>query len=259
MTFDKWLEDTLFRPMNVNNQSTIMVHSAFKQLSKQDVQIESFCQFLQRYFFEGNVIMPTMTWRTVTPEKNTFDLRTTPSHTGVLSEIFRTQFATHRSLHPTHSVSAWGKAAQVLTASHHLASGPCSENSPYGIIENSDLLSNTYILCLGVALESCTYIHHFEELFAPDIYLEDTKEAYTLIDHNAHNVEYLAQRHTKRVRDFHQFGLPLFQNKDLLLAQYGNCDITLVRAKALSKLIRTSFAISPMATLAHAAYQTELS
>jgi aminoglycoside 3-N-acetyltransferase len=37
---------------------------------------------------DGNLFIPTMTWRTVTPEHPDWDELETPSHTGVLTEIF---------------------------------------------------------------------------------------------------------------------------------------------------------------------------
>ena len=56
----------------------------------------------------GTLVMPTMTWRTVTPDRPVWDELATPSHTGVLTEVFRTRYATARSIHPTHSVAACG-------------------------------------------------------------------------------------------------------------------------------------------------------
>ena len=45
----------------------------------------------------GNLFMPTMTWRTVTPDNPVWDEIDTPSHTGVLTEVFRTGYATRRT------------------------------------------------------------------------------------------------------------------------------------------------------------------
>ncbi|MCF6440350.1 AAC(3) family N-acetyltransferase [Pseudoalteromonas luteoviolacea] len=255
MRFNNWLEDALFRPMSVNRQSTVMVHSAFTQLSRQDVQAESLCQFLTRYFCEGNVIMPTMTWRTVNKNNCAFDEKATPSHTGVLTEIFRTQFATHRSLHPTHSVAALGVDAQYLTHSHHLDSGPCSTRSPYGLIESSDLKSSSFILLIGVALESCTYIHLFEEIYNPDAFLVDDDTPYSLKSKSGETHVYTLKRHTKRTRDFHQFGKKLANIGGIKMSQYGDCDITLVNVEKLSQVLHEEFNKSPHATFCNHSYQ----
>src|SRR5262249_21183314 len=55
---------------------------------------------------------------------NVFDVRHTPSYTGILSEFARRQRKAVRSLHPTKSVCAIGPAATELTATHHLSPYP---------------------------------------------------------------------------------------------------------------------------------------
>lgn len=249
MRFDQWLMSTLLQPMGVKSTSTLMVHSAFRGLSKQGVLAGSLCEFLLNYVHQGNVIMPTMTWRTVTKAQNCFDVEATPSHTGILSELFRTQFAAHRSLHPTHSVAIAGPDAEYLTQGHHLNPGPCSDSSPYGLIENSTLKDEAYILLIGVALESCTYIHYFEEHFNFDAFLQSKTEHYRLIQTNDEVVEYNLHRHTRSVRDFHQFGKALHNINALKVALFGDTPITLLKVRALSEVVRAEFERSPLATL----------
>lgn len=62
---------------------------------------------------------------------NIFDVRRTPSYTGILTEFARRQRQAVRSLHPTKSVCAIGPAARELTATHHLSPYPYDTNSPY--------------------------------------------------------------------------------------------------------------------------------
>jgi len=60
-----------------------------------------------------------------------FNVRTTPSYTGILTEFARRQRNAIRSLHPTKSVCAIGPAAPELTATHHLSPYPYDTGSPY--------------------------------------------------------------------------------------------------------------------------------
>lgn len=62
---------------------------------------------------------------------NVFDVRRTPSYTGILTEFARRQKRAVRSLHPTKSVSAIGPAAQELISTHHLSPYPYDTGSPY--------------------------------------------------------------------------------------------------------------------------------
>lgn len=62
---------------------------------------------------------------------NIFDVRRTPSYTGILTEFARRQRRAVRSLHPTKSVCAIGPAAPDITATHHLSPYPYDNVSPY--------------------------------------------------------------------------------------------------------------------------------
>lgn len=181
----------------------LLVHSAFAGLSRAGFQAEAFCEALIEAMPDGTLLMPTMTWRTVTPASPVFDELATPSHTGVLTEVFRTRYSTHRSLHPTHSVAGFGPLAAYLLGSHHLGETPCPGASPYGLMRDF----SASILLIGVGFESCTAIHHAEETIAPDFYIRppDEAEAYELRgrDGTIHDVR--TRRHRRLPRDFPQF------------------------------------------------------
>ena len=61
---------------------------------------------------EGTLMMPTLSTGGSAVEfaesGRIFDPRTTPSQMGLLSEVFRRSPGVARSIHPTHSVAAWG-------------------------------------------------------------------------------------------------------------------------------------------------------
>ena len=59
-----------------------------------------------------------------------FDVRRTPSYTGLLTEFARRQRGAVRSLHPTKSVCAIGTLAEELTREHHLSPYPYVVHSP---------------------------------------------------------------------------------------------------------------------------------
>src|SRR6266480_4298124 len=96
-------EADAFRPIlqhfGVPSDGVLIVHSAIATLSHRGYRAEAIVDALIKHMRDGNLFMPTMTWRTVTPERPNWDEINTPSHTGVLSEIFRTQYASARSIH----------------------------------------------------------------------------------------------------------------------------------------------------------------
>jgi len=84
----------------------------------------------------GTVVFPTYPNHRISSyewlkQGNVFDIRRTPSYTGILTEFARRQRKAVRSLHPTKSVCAIGPAAAGLTSMHHLSPYPYDTNSPY--------------------------------------------------------------------------------------------------------------------------------
>ena len=78
---------------------------------------------------EGTVVFPTYPNHRISSyewlkQGNIFDVRRTPSYTGILTEFARRQRKAIRSLHPTKSVCAIGPAAKELTATHQLSPYP---------------------------------------------------------------------------------------------------------------------------------------
>lgn len=85
---------------------------------------------------EGTLVFPTYPNHRISSyewlkQGNIFDVRRTPSYTGILTEFARRQRKAIRSLHPTKSVCAIGPAAKELISTHHLSPYPYDTNSPY--------------------------------------------------------------------------------------------------------------------------------
>ncbi len=186
---------------------------------------------LLEYLEHGTLMMPAMTWRTVTPENPVWDELTTPSHTGILSEIFRTRYATARSLHPTHSVAGVGPLAQALLSTHHFGNTPVPATSPYGLMRDYP----AYILMIGVGLESCTAIHHPEEVIAPHIYvkLAEDAERYELRDREGRRIEFHLRRHSRLNRNFPKFAPLLAAKSRIRSGTVSRVPWTLVKASDL--------------------------
>jgi aminoglycoside 3-N-acetyltransferase len=84
----------------------------------------------------GTVVFPTYPNHLISSYEyllkgKVFDVRRTPSYTGILTEFSRRQRNAVRSLHPSKSVCAIGPAAKELTATHHLSPYPYDTCSPY--------------------------------------------------------------------------------------------------------------------------------
>jgi aminoglycoside 3-N-acetyltransferase len=187
----------------------LMVHSAFRGLKREGFCAQDFIDALLTWLGSRTLLMPTMTWRSVKPAGPEFNELTTESHTGILTEIFRTTMAQARSLHPTHSVAGCGGNVSEILDGHHLDDTPCSINSPYGRMRRFD----AWVLLLGIGLEKCTAIHHAEELVDPASYLKHPADAdrYTCVDRRGKSYEVRVRGPKDPKHPDHEF--PAFEPK----------------------------------------------
>jgi aminoglycoside 3-N-acetyltransferase len=88
-----------------------------------------------------------------------FDVRTSPSFTGILTEFARRQSGAIRSVNPTKSVVALGPRAAELTRSHHESAYPYDPCSPYYRL----MLSRSSVVGLGVSTNSMSFVHCVED------------------------------------------------------------------------------------------------
>ena len=96
---------------------------------------------------EGTVMVPTFNHG----QAEVFDLRTTPSVNGAITEALRQRPQAYRSLHPTHPLAAIGPLAELLTAEHmHLETFDL--RSPLGKLA----ALGGWILLLGVGMNRNT-------------------------------------------------------------------------------------------------------
>jgi aminoglycoside 3-N-acetyltransferase len=87
-----------------------------------------------------------------------FDVRSTPSRMGAISETFRTASGARRSIHPTHSMAARGPGADEVLAGHEAASTPFGEGTPFPRLVERD----GWQLFFGTGTNAITMYHSFE-------------------------------------------------------------------------------------------------
>src|SRR3990167_427036 len=162
----------MLEKMPFSRHEVLFVHSAFKTFSRDGYTPKIVLHTLIDHMEPGTLLLPTMSWRYVKPHQPYFDEQSTPSNTGILTEIFRQRYATHRSLHPTHSVAGIGSSTAELLSAHHQCGTPCGQASPFGKLINA----NAYIIMLGVGMDCCTLVHHAEEMMAPSHYVKPESE-----------------------------------------------------------------------------------
>jgi len=242
---EKLLQPILVQ-LGVEPGKTVLIHSAFSGLSRQGFLAEYFLENILNFVGNGTLAFPTLSWREVSPTQPFFSEQETGTNVGVLTEIFRLQFADRRSIHPTHSVASVGANTDFLLKDHHKDVCPCSEVSPWGRLAIVD----AQILLMGVDMDNCTLIHHLEETWAPELYLRESVESYICKSKDSSKIEVNTRRHRKLFRNFYKFREKLYQLGALKKANLNGFDIYGFKAKDLVNCVSEEFTLTTSATLA---------
>jgi aminoglycoside 3-N-acetyltransferase len=190
------------RALGVKQGDVILVHTSIKGLNTPDIKVNDIIEALFETVGEqGTLLVPALSYATVTDEKPVFDYKQTPTCIGVLPEVFRTQYATHRSIHPTHSVCAAGRMAHSLTSAHKLDTTPVGERSPFRLLPKVE----GKILMLGCGLKPNTFMHGVEEVAYASYCLRKQPVTYTITDptgtyrkaYQPHNFDGYIQRYDR--------------------------------------------------------------
>jgi aminoglycoside 3-N-acetyltransferase len=88
-----------------------------------------------------------------------FNPKRSPSTVGVITEAFRKREGVHRSIHPTHSICAFGANAKWITNAHENAGTNFGQGTPLHKIMEAEGL----ILGLGIDFGPVTFIHVLED------------------------------------------------------------------------------------------------
>ncbi len=179
--------------LGVQPGDSILMHSSFKSLGGIEEGAKGFFEaFLALLGEEGTLVLPALSYESVTKESPYFDQLKTPSCIGYLPEYFRTQAASIRSLHPTHSCSAVGKNADFLCKEHYRDRTPVGPHSPFARLP----LVNGKILILGSHPDHNTTLHGVEETAEPEYVFDRTSPiVYTVTDAEGRTAQVTHLRH----------------------------------------------------------------
>lgn len=237
---DKLVSDLL--SVGVREGGTLLVHASFKSLGQIPGGVESVIRgLLSAIGPEGTLLMPALSYETVTLEKPVFNILSTPSCVGIIPEFFRLRQGTKRSMHPTHSVSALGPLSDALLSPHIQDSTPCGLNSPFNRLANF----KGQILMLGCGLRPNTCMHAIEEI-AQVPYLFNPPVFYTLFDAHGQKTEkaYKPHNFTNILQRYDRVD-SILDDPDLRTGEVLNAKIHLIEADALRKAALNCLHINP--------------
>jgi aminoglycoside 3-N-acetyltransferase len=165
--------------LGIKKDDVVIVHSSYKALcgdEKIDGGPGAVIEALKETVKSGTLMLPALSYENVTVENRVFDVQNTPSCVGVLTEFMRKSGGVFRSVHPTHSISVWGKDAEAIAGAHIRDFTPVGPNSPLHEVKRR----KGKIVFLGCELDANTSMHGVEEMVIPN-YLYGPNYDYELI------------------------------------------------------------------------------
>ena len=153
---------TSLTTLGISRGDTLLVHSAYKALGSVEGRAGTVIKALVDVLGpDGTLIMPNFNFDFCRGEA--WDVRSTPSHMGILTELVRQDPRSCRVFHPIYSFAVIGKHQERLCSRRYTSS--YGADSVFGQLRELD----GKILVIGLSYNnSMTFFHHVEEMEGVD-------------------------------------------------------------------------------------------
>ena len=150
--------EEFFDQINVDHYSGIFIHSSLVRFGLIEGGVNSILDLLLSFASDKvNVAMPAFTWSA--PGKGKWDISSSVSEVGALTEAFRHRSGVCRSIHPIHSISSTGKEVDFF-CNHE-------SHSSFGLGSSfQKMIDNNFLnVSIGANFEGgASFLHHAEEI-----------------------------------------------------------------------------------------------
>ena len=217
-----------FRSLGVEAADTLLVHSSYKSFGPVDGGPQTVVNALEQTLGpEGTLIMPTFNFDF--NKGQPWDVRSTPSKMGALTELVRVDPRAKRVFHPFYSFAILGKHAEMLGGLRYKSS--YERNSVFGKLRDLD----GKIMVIGLSYtNSMTFFHHIEQMEGVDYrFLKQFTGQVTDWDGNTHTdtFEMLVRDIDKGViTEVDPMGFLMEEKGVIKSAKIGEADVRLMKA-----------------------------
>jgi len=222
------------RSAGIKPDSTVIVHTSMKALGEVEGGCDGLIDGFTSYLTDGLFIVPTHTWANVGASQPVYDVRKTVPCIGALPTVAAFRADGVRSLHPTHSVAAFGKRAAQFVSGEEKAGSPC----PVGFVWSRLYDEDATILLLGVKLNRNTYIHAVDELLDVPGRLVDPIPL-KIIDYNGCEYSISFRKHGETGSEEYEKYREAFENAGAMTnSRLGNAEVGIVSARRATEVLK---------------------
>lgn len=228
--------------MGILPTDTVLIHTSMKAIGQveggPDGVIDAFCQYLT----EGLLLVPTHTWEEVTPDNPYYDVNTSIPNIGIIPRTAAFRKDGFRSLHPTHSLWAWGRGAEAFVRGEENALSPTPRDFCWDRV--ADVKAK--ILLIGVGNDKNTFIHSIEERLALPDRISNKPYDITIKDYEGREVTHpFYQQYCSKTEDiswfFGIFEKPMVEMGVQTFGKFGDAQVRIVDAMGCRKLLTTIY------------------
>ncbi len=241
-----WTKEDLVQQLcvlGIKSGDTLLVHSSIKAVGEVEGGADTIIDALEEAVTEnGLLVLPTHSWSYIGATNPIFSVQNSPSCVGMLPEIFRHRPDVVRSLHPTHSVAAWGKEAEIYCEGNELCDTPCAWNSPWGRLAQR----HGKILMLGSPIAANTFIHGIEEWNHIPNRLTKYTEPLEVIDRHGKKIPVPSHRHKGNVSEHYgKVERAMLATGLMKTGKIGDAFSRLIDAEGLRQMISGFLTLDP--------------
>ena len=207
--------------IGIGRDETLLVHTSMRAIGGVAGGCDGLIDAFKSYLSEGLFIVPTHTWAGVGKDNPVYDVRSSLPCIGALPTVAAARTDGVRSLHPTHSVTAFGRRAAEYVAGEENARTPCPSGGVWDRLYDEDAT----VLLIGVGLNRNTYIHAIDERLELPERLKDPIPL-TIVDYDGVRHEISFQKHGETgSENFGVFRAPLEACGALRYAKLGEATV----------------------------------
>lgn len=227
----------------IDKYGTILMHSSMKSIGDVEGGADTVLDALSQYMHEGLLVLPTHTWSYIKADNPKFYVESSSVCVGILPELFRQREGVHRSLHPTHSVAAFGQDAASFISGDERFDTPCHRESAWGKL----LDRKAQILLVGVDQRRNTFIHGIEEWIDIPGRLTDGHEILYTILPDGTEIEVPSRRHHGLSWSEHFWKVErlLEQQGAIYKASFGDADMWVCDTVKLTNILTAMLLQNP--------------
>lgn len=171
----------LLKRNHIQKDGVVLVHTSMRAIGGVENGCDGLIDGFISYLTEGLFLVPTHTWAIFADENPVFNVNTSRTCIGALPDAAVLRKDGVRSLHPTHSLKAFGKRASDYVQGEENANSPCPKGGAWARLYDEDAT----VLLIGVGLERNTYMHAVDQMLdIPNRVNEKPSKTITAIDYN---------------------------------------------------------------------------